>query len=139
RIALEETAALEVAEALAGRTRLVAHHGARLVQHARAGDPRSPAEVDVLEVREIVVIESTECEQRLPARNHVGSAREEQFRSGRWIVTRCQWIAEAVLKRVTVEGERAADKVDQLSGRIDNFSADGDDVIGSALHRVDER
>src|SRR5205823_13840748 len=35
--------------------------------------------------------------------------------------------------------ERAADEVDQLPGRIDDLSADGDDVVRSALHRIDER
>jgi len=45
-------APLEIAEALAGRARLVADHGARLVENAKAGQPRTPAEVDILEVGE---------------------------------------------------------------------------------------
>src|SRR5438105_2288357 len=95
RIALEKNAAFEVAETLAGRARLMADHCTRLVQHARTGDPRPPAEVDVFEVRKIVVVESTESEQRLAARNHIAAAREEQFRSRRRIITRRQRIAES--------------------------------------------
>src|SRR3954454_12019432 len=139
RVPFEKDAPLEIAEALTGRARLVPNDGARLIRYARTGDPRSPAEVDVLEICEIVVIKSAEREERFAARNHIAATREEQLRAGRRIVARRQRIAEAVLKRVAVEGQRAADEVDQLARRIDDLPADGDDIIRRALDRIDER
>ena len=94
--------------------------------HARTGQPRAPAEVDVLEIGEIVVVESAEGEERLAARNHVAAAGEENLRAGGRLLARRQRIAESVLKGVAVEGERAADEVDQLAGRIDDLAADRD-------------
>src|SRR5205814_2186891 len=49
-VALEENAALEIAEAVRRRARLVPDRRARLVQRALAADPRPPAEIDVFEI-----------------------------------------------------------------------------------------
>src|SRR5205814_7336104 len=77
RVALEEHAALEVAEAIRRRARGVPDDSARLVDRALTGDPGAPAEVDVLEVGEVVVVEAAELEERFAARDHGAAAGEE--------------------------------------------------------------
>src|SRR5690242_13546797 len=129
RVSLEEDAALEVAEAVARGARGVADRRARLEERTAAGDPGAPAEVDVLEIREVVVVEATELEERLAARDHVAAAREEDLGARRWLRTGADRHAKAVLKRVAVERHRAADEVDLLSVEADDAAADGDDVV----------
>src|ERR1044071_578839 len=78
-VALEEDAALEIAEAIARGTRGMTDRCVRLVERAFARDPRAPAEVDVFEVGEVIVVERAELYERRAARDHVASAREQQL------------------------------------------------------------
>ena len=139
RVALEENAALELAEPRAGGSRRLANGRARLIQNAMAGEPRTPSEVDVLEIGEVVVVEAAQGHKRLAARNHVAAAREEELIAAQGLAARSDRISKSVLKRVAVERHDTADEVDQLSGHVDDFSADGNHVVGSLVDRVDER
>src|SRR5207245_2428250 len=126
RVALEEDAAFEVAQAVAGGGGGVADDGARLVPHALAGQPRSPAEVDVLEIREVVVIEAADGQKRAASRDHVAAAGKEQLVSALRLAARSDRVSKPVLKCVAVEGHHTADEVDQLPAHVDDFSADRD-------------
>src|SRR5262245_1379602 len=76
RVALEQNAALEIAEAIARRTRGMAYRRRRLEQHTPAADPGPPAEVDILEIGKEIVVERAELEKRGTARDHVPAAGE---------------------------------------------------------------
>ena len=47
--------------------------------HARAGDPCSPSEVDVFEIREVIVIECADREESVAAGDHVAAASEKNL------------------------------------------------------------
>src|SRR5438132_11913813 len=132
-VALEQNAALEVAEADARRGGRVTHNGAGFERDPISGDPGAPAEIDILQIREVVVVEPTHGQQRLAARDHVASAGEQQLGSLRWLLAGAYWISEAVLEGMTIERHQAAHEVDELSGEVDDFSTDGHDVLGRVI------
>src|SRR5207253_808149 len=135
----EENTALELSQPGAGGAGGVTHGRARLVQHAMARQPRAPAEIDVLEVGEIVIVEATDGEKRLAAGDHVAAAGEEKLIAAERLAARSDRISKSILKRVTVEGHHAADEVDQLSAHVDDLSADGDHIVRSLVDGLDER
>src|SRR5437867_1073613 len=128
RIALEKNASLELAEAVAGGAGRMADSGTGLIEHALAGKPRSPAEIDVLEIGEVVVVESTQRQERLATGDHVAAAGKEELIAPLRLAARSQRIAEAVLKSMAVEGHHAADEVDQLPAHVHDLSTDGDHI-----------
>ena len=77
RVLLEEEAAREDAEGLAGRAAAVPRDRPRLGDDPAPEDPLPPAEVHVLEVREVVVVEAARGEELLPAHGHQAAAGEE--------------------------------------------------------------
>ena len=114
RVAFEEHAALEVAQAIGRGAGGVADHRARLEQRASAAEPCAPAEVDVLEVGEVVVVEAAARQKRRAPRDHVAAAGEENLRARFRLRTRAGGIAKAVLESVAVKSECATDEVDHL-------------------------
>src|ERR1700692_4068259 len=102
---------------------MMADHGPRLEDSALARDPRPPPEVDVFEVREVVVVEAAEGEIAIAARDHVAAAGEQQRVARLRLRTGAGRIAEAVLEGVAVEGHRAADEVDRLTVHAHDLAA----------------
>src|SRR6266852_204018 len=76
-IALKENAALELAQSCAGGAGSMTYGRARLVEDAIACQPGAPSEIDVLEVREIIVVEAVQRQERLAA------GRSEERRVGK--------------------------------------------------------
>src|SRR5207247_8299296 len=107
-VALEQNAALEVAEADARRGGRVTHNGVGFERDPISGDPGAPAEIDIFQIREVVVVEPTHGQQRLAAREPVASAGERQLGALRWLLAGAYWISEAVLEGMTIERHQAA-------------------------------
>src|SRR5207247_378621 len=99
---------------------------------------RAPAEIDVLEIREVVIVEATEGEKRLAAGDHVAAAGEKKLIAAERLAARSDRISKSILKGVAVEGHHAADKVNELSAHVDDLSADGDHVVRGLVDGIDE-
>ena len=138
-IPFKENSALEIAEADARRGGGMADQRAWLVNHSMTSQPRSPSEIDILEVGEVVVIEAAEGQKGLAARDHVAAAGEEELAAALRLPSRSNGISKTILECVPVEGHHTANEVDQLSAHVDDFSADGDHVCGSIIDGAHER
>src|SRR5205814_4572717 len=83
------------------------------VQHPVAEHPEPPAEIDILEEGEIVLVEASARQKHVPPRRHRSAAREEQRLDRRGIVFADRPAVER-LKAMPVEVDRPADEIDGL-------------------------
>src|SRR5262245_16293546 len=73
-VALVEEAAIEDAERLARRAGAMANDGVGTEDHPSAARPQTPAEVDVLVVGEIVLVEPADVEKGLAPNDGIAGA-----------------------------------------------------------------
>jgi hypothetical protein len=111
-VLLDQEPAIEDPERFTGGSSFVARAGARLVEHPVAEDPLSPAEVDVLEVREVGGVETAALEELTLPDQHVPAAREEPLVAGSAAEIGRDRTAGSVRESVAVEHQEAVREID---------------------------
>src|SRR5579871_3729970 len=96
------------------RVALVKGHSARSKQHAVSQNPQPPAEVDVLEEREIILVESSRPEKYVASDRH-GAAAWKKERGRLQVCGFFHRPAMPRLKAVPIEVDGSADEVDRLA------------------------
>ena len=95
---------------------------------ALAAGPQAPAEVHVLQVGEVVLVEAAGRQERGAADEHVAAAGEGELLPRRRHPGRRQGPAEVELEGVAVEGHEAAAEVQALAGPVHDLAGDGGHV-----------
>ena len=105
---------------------------------AASEDPLTPAEVDVFEVREVIVVESTRGQKLGALDGHQSAAREEPLLPGDPFGHRGDRTPDLALKRVAVERQETVGEVVPLAGRIGEPSGDCHHVSIGAIQGLDQ-
>src|SRR5262249_35298700 len=125
-VPFDQVSAREDTERLSGGASPMARDRPRLRDDSSAGDPLAPAEIDVLEIGEIVPIETTRREKLPAAHSHEAAAGKEPLLAGLHLWQFRHGEAYALLKRVAVESQKAVGEIVLLSCTVNQPPGDSD-------------